>query len=224
MPFVASLIQRLRGSLGRRLITLDELEQHLVNHTAAISHKATWDYVRARLGVSWPQLFALPELRDALEICRWEAYAAVLADVAEVTQILLRRAGAPEPPLAGVLVAMAERALVRHPVPSHRRNWNDVTESLRRRLERAALAPPKPVRLLGSLAARRVIEVLPVDDSLKREDSDFIENNIRFLLVRYYEDSERLVDLPAVVAAIRTGGRANGGGAAGEDVDAGPTA
>lgn len=199
------MLERLRPYRRPRVTTLGGLARHVADHAAFVSQKATWDYVRARAGVAWEKLFALPEFRDALEYCRWESYAAVLTDVAEVTQVLLRRAGAPEPPLPELFARIVEVGLLRHPLPSYRSDWEDVTAPLRARFERANLAPPKPVRLLGGHSAARVFEVMPIHDSLKKADRDFIENNIRFLLVRYYEDSEKLVDLDAVVAAIREG-------------------
>lgn len=220
MGLLSSVIERLRPNRRPRVTTLGGLARHVADHAAFVSQKATWDYVRARAGVAWEKLFALPEFRDALEYCRWEAYAATLTDVAEVTQVLLRRAGAPEPPLPELLARIVEVGLLRHPLPSYRSGWEDVTEGLRARYERANLAPPKPVRLIGAHSAQRVFEVMPIHEDLKRVDRDFIANNIRFLLVRYYEDSEKLIDLDAVVAAIREGAEIAHPGVEGES-DAG---
>lgn len=205
MRLLSSMLARLRPFRRPRVATLGGLARHVADHAAFVSQKATWNYVRARAGATWETLFALPEFRDALEYCRWEAYAAVLTDLAEVTQVLLRRAGAPEPPLPELFARIVEVGLLRHPLPPYRSDWNDITADLRARFERANMAPPKPVRLLGRHSAARVFEVLPIPDDLKQTDRDFIENNIRFLLVRYYEDSEKLIDLDAVVAAIREG-------------------
>lgn len=202
---LASLVERLRAGRRPRVASLGALAHHVSDHAAFVSQKATWDYVRARAGISWEKLFSLPDFRDALEYCRWEAYAATLTDVAEVTHVLLRRAGAPEPPLPELLVDIVRVGLVKYPLPDYRRNWEDVIAPLQARFERANLAPPRPVHTLGGHAAERVYEVMPIHDSLKKADKDFITNNIRFLLVRFYEDSERLLDLPALVAAIREG-------------------
>ena len=41
-------------------------------------------YCRVRTGLNWDELFREQAFLDGLEVCRWEAYAALLADVAEL--------------------------------------------------------------------------------------------------------------------------------------------
>ncbi len=185
--------------------TLGGLAEMMAGQTAFVSQKVTLDYCRARAAMHWQKLLGEKPFLDALEYCRWEAYAAVLGDVAEVIQIYLRRQGAPEAPLPEVLTDCARGALLRHPVPAHRRSWEDVLEAIRPRLERANLAAPRPVHLVGAVSADRVFEVLPIHSSVRKHDKEVVSNGLRFLLVRFYADLEKRLDAAAVIAAIEEG-------------------
>ncbi len=202
---LAKLIASVFGRRRPRIGTLGELGETMAARTAFVSQKVTLDYCRARAAMHWQKLLGEQPFLEALEYCRWEAYAAVLGDVAEVIQIYLRRAGAPEPPLPEVLTDLARSALLRHPVPSHRDDWEDVVDAVRARLQRANLAAPRPVHLVGTVSAERVFEVLPIHSSVRRHDKEVVSNSLRFLLVRFYGDLEQEVDGQAIVAAIEDG-------------------
>ncbi len=202
---LGNLIASVFGGKRPRIRTLGGLGETMAAQTAFVSQKVTLDYCRARAAMHWQKLLGEKPFLDALEYCRWEAYAAVLGDVAEVIQIYLRRAGAPEPPLPEVLTDLARAALLRHPVPPHRDGWEDVVDAVRARLQRANLAAPRPVHLVGTVSAERVFEVLPIHSSVRRHDKEVVSNSLRFLLVRFYSDLEKEVDGQAIVAAIEDG-------------------
>ena len=201
------MIGVLRRLTGRhpRVATPEGLADFLAARAAFVSQKSSLDYCRARAGLSWAQLFREDEFGRAMERCRWEAYAAVLADVGEVALIYLRhRGGCEGPRLASALGEVVRAALVRHPVPSHRTGWDDTVEAARVRLHRSLLAPPRPVHRLGRTSGRRVFEVLPIHTNLKAHDREMVVNNIRFLLCRVYADMEALLDGPALGRALLT--------------------
>ena len=178
------------------------LADFLAARAAFVSQKSTLDYCRARAGVGWPQLFREDEFGRAMERCRWEAYAAVLGDVGEVALIYLRHAGFDGPPLAAGLAGVLGDALLLHPVPSHRRGWDDVLAAQAAQLHRGLLAPPRPVREVGHGSARRVFEVLPIHTNLKAHDREMVTNNIRFLLCSVYAAMESRLDGQALGTAL----------------------
>ena len=218
---LGTLLTSLFGGRRARITTLGGLAEFMAARTAFVSQKVTLDYCRARAALHWQKLLGEEPFLRALEYCRWEAYAAVLGDVAEVVQIYLRRAGAPEPPLPEVVGDLARAALLRHPVPSHRESWDEVVDAIRARLQRANLAAPRPVHLVGTVSAPRVFEVLPIHGSVRRHDREVVTNSLRFLLVRVYGDLEQQVDGSAVVAAIAEGAEATETGSAARPI-AGP--
>ncbi len=204
------LLHRLLGPPRTPIRRLGELGEFMGAQAAFVSQKATIDYLRARAGLAWPQLFREKDFREALDYCRWEAYAAVLQDVAELAQIFLRRAGAPEAPLPAVLADLVELALGAYPVPAHRDDWTDVVAATRDRLERALLVPPRPVRLVGYESARRIFPIMPIHTNLARYDREVVENNIRFLLVGVYSELEQRAVVAALLEPLRAAAALDG--------------
>jgi hypothetical protein len=194
------LLQRLAA--GRpRAATAAGLADFLAGRAAFVSQKSTFDYCRARAGIGWAQLFREDEFGRALELCRWEAYAAVLADVGEVALVYLRRQGAGAAVAPG-LGEVLRSALLRHPVPAHRTGWDDAVDDAQARLYRALLADPRDVHRIGRKSGGRVFEVLPIHTNLKAHDRVMVVNNVRFLLCRVYADMERELDGPALVRLL----------------------
>ena len=56
----------------------EDLREFLGQRAAFASQKCTIEYCRARSGLLWVQLFREAEFLQALEISRWEAFAAIL--------------------------------------------------------------------------------------------------------------------------------------------------
>jgi hypothetical protein len=169
-----------------------ELADFLGAQTAYIAQRSVLEYCRARTGLNWDKLFAEPSFLERLEVCRWEAYALILADVAELALIRLRRHGAADPNdyLPG-LVQAAHAALLRHPVPGHRTSWADAAEAIERHLERALIAAPRPVHLLGLHPADAIFDLLPIHAELRRQDREMFQNSVRFAICSAFEATRR---------------------------------
>lgn len=195
---VLNLLRRYASGRSRSG-TAHELSEFIATRTAFVSQKSTVEYCRARAGVWWDQLFLEQEFVRAMEVCRWEAYAAVLEDLAEVTMIYLRSVGGDAMRLADPLAAVATAPLSREPVPAHRTSWDDVAAAVGTRLHRAAMAGPRPVHEVGRTSGKRVFKVLPIHTDLTALDREVVTNNIRFLLCRVYADMEQMFDGPALV-------------------------
>jgi hypothetical protein len=194
------LLQRL--AVGRvRAATAAGLADFLAGRAAFVSQKCTFDYCRARAGIGWAQLFRDDEFGRALHRCRWDAYAAVLADVGEVALVYLRHQGG-EAPVAAGLSEVLRAALQRHPVPAHRASWEDAVAAAEARLHRAMMAEPRAVHRIGRKSGGVVFEVLPIHTNLKEHDREMVVNNVRFLLCRVYADMERELDGPALVRLL----------------------
>src|SRR3546814_18517629 len=114
----------------------------------------------------WEKRFRERAFLDALEIGRWEAYAAVLVDVAVMIEAKMRPACGPATPdvLADRLTDMVRVNLGRFPVPAHRPaapGWNDLVPLAALRLGLAPIAAPMPPHPTSPAAARRLIAVPP---------------------------------------------------------------
>jgi hypothetical protein len=183
--------------------TLDELADFLAAQTAYVAQRTVLEYCRARTGVNWEKLIREQAFADGLEVCRWEAYAEVLAEVAELALILLRRQSPAEPQayLPGLLAAV-DAALRRHPVPGHRTSWDDASAAVAQHLAESLLAAPRAVHLAGFGAADAVFAHLPIHPDLRREDREMFRNSMRFALCRVFDEMKRRLDVPALVQAF----------------------
>jgi hypothetical protein len=211
---VVRAISALRRLLGSRrsppVRTAGELAECLAAHSAYVAQRTVIEYCRARTGLNWDKLFAEASFLDRLEVCRWEAYAVVLAEVAELALIRLRRDGADSAEsYLPALVQAAHAALLRHPVPRHRTSWTDAADDIERHLARVLLAAPRPVHLLGFHSADVIFELLPIHPDLRREDREMFRNSLRFAICGVFEAMSRQFDVPALEASLMAaaGGR-----------------
>jgi hypothetical protein len=204
---LARALSALRQLLGSRrwapVTTGQELADFLAAQTAYIAQRSVFEYCRARTGLNWEKLALERQFVDRLEVCRWESYAIVLAEVAELAMIRLRRDGAADPQayLPG-LVAAAQAALLRQPVPGHRASWSDAADALEQHLARAVLAAPRPVHLLGLHSADAIFDLLPIHADLRPEDREMFRNTVRFAICGAFDAMSRCFDMPALEAAL----------------------
>ena len=198
----------LRWPLTRKsrppVATLDELADFLAAQTAYVSQRTVLEYCRARSGLNWDKLFREKAFIDSLEVCRWEAYAEVLAEVAELALILLRRQSPADPQLyLPGLAAAAGAALLRHPVPDHRPSWDAASAAIEQHLAQSVLAAPRAVHLVGFGAADAIYARLPIHPDLRPQDREMFRNSVRFALCRVFDEMTRRLDVPALAHALR---------------------
>jgi hypothetical protein len=204
---LARALSALRRLLGSRrwapVTTVQELADFLAAQTAYVAQRSVIEYCRARTGFNWDKLALEQQFLDRLEVCRWEAYAVVLAEVAELALIRLRRDAAADSEvyLPG-LVAAAHAALLRHPVPSHRSTWTDAADAIQRHLARAVLAAPRPIHLLGLQSADTIFDLLPIHADLRPQDREMFQNSVRFAICGAFDAMSRCFELPALEASL----------------------
>ncbi len=186
-----------------RIETAEAFRGLLAAQGAFVAQRTAIEYCRVRAGLDWDKLFLEPPFRAAVEVCRWEAYAAVLGDLAVVAEGILRpHAEDGLPRLADALTDAVAWSLARYPVPEHRMpdGWGAETAALRRRLAAAQIAAPEPVHRIGTAAGDRIFEVLPIHPRLRGHDRELVRNAVRFALCRSYEEMIGQL-VPAAVAA-----------------------
>lgn len=188
--------------------TSRELGEFLTGEAAFLAQKSTIEYCRARAGLQWQKLFGEAAFIAALERCRWEAFALVLADMMVVTEGRLRRQAQHPLELAEAVALLYERILESHPLPAHRADWADRVADLRQRLGRAQLAAPVRTDEIAGVSGRAVFDLLPIHPSLRGHDRLMIFNHIRFGMLTFAERFDRRVDAHGVLASLLGGQRA----------------
>lgn len=200
---LTNLVEYLRPS---RLRSAVALRRFVSGEASYLAQRATYEFSRNTLAWYGQHAFADREFNDRFRICRWEGYAGLV----EVFCVLVRaRLGrAPEGgDLDAAMVVAAASMLGEYETPGHRAGWDDVIASLRARLALLSPdAPPAPVAL-GAEVADRIIPVLPVQSSNRKEDREVLANAFGFGTIAFNDRLAARLDAPALAADLLRQGR-----------------
>lgn len=196
-----------------RVATAEDFDQFFASRTAFVSQKSAILYCYARAGVNWDKLLREQQFAEAMEVCRWEAYAAVGSSLGLLFEGMLRDfAAGRELILAESMVEALRAVLYRHPPPAHDPEaWEREIADFRRRVGQAQQAAALPAHAYGRTAGARIFTVLPIHPRLRSHDSEMFENSVRFAFVNQHDEANRCFDRPAVAHALagsRGGGHA----------------
>jgi hypothetical protein len=173
------------------------LGEFLTRESAYLAQKTATDYCQAKAGLNWQKLFSEPDFQAALNVCRWESFAGVLADATLLAEGRLREVDE-SPRLAESMLALHEAVLRAHPPPAHlAEGWAPELANFSGRLARARLARPLPAAKLAETAARRLFDSLPIHPELRRLDFEMVANAVRFGLVSMSQTLDRRLDRAA---------------------------
>lgn len=187
------------GTKGRPVQNAEQLGDFLSRHAAFIAQKCADDYCRNKVGLSHYALGEEQTYRDALTVCRWEGYAAMLAGLVTVTQRFLIEAGIDDDRIEAALVALCRRILSGQPAPAYRRQgWDDVIGELPGKLRAARARPTQPFAEIAAAAGRRLFEVLPLHQSHREFDEPVVIGAVHFNFVGFSDRLRRDVDAARV--------------------------
>jgi hypothetical protein len=203
---IQNIVRRVVPGAGpaERCASASDLAALLAREAAFVAQKATVEFCRARAGCNWAKLFDEQEFVREMARSRWSAFPVLLADLAELAQTLLRRAGAAAAARPEALAPVVRAALRHHGEPEIPLDLERIEAEIDTRLRVALEAEPRPAHGLGRASGRQVFEALPLRTDL-RADREMVENNVRFLLCGAYARLEERVDVPALAAALAAG-------------------
>ena len=188
---MALLDQVTRWFRTEPIASIESLDAFIDGRTAFMAQKCVFEYCRARSGVLSMKLFKEPAFMEAMHHSRWTTYALVYCDVTEMVEGVLRpHALGSSASLAEALALIGERTFARHGLPDGAPEdfWFQALERLEKRLAQAQLHAPRPVRDIPKTEIEAVLASLPIHPSLRGEDFELLQNNLRINLVRIYED------------------------------------
>jgi hypothetical protein len=191
------------------IITVDSFKIFLSQRAALIAQKCAIDYCRGKTGLMSFALFEEETFLKALAICRWEAYAAVLADLLIVAEAYLRPHTSPTAyiRLREALRRLYPAILRTQGLPEHRpEGWDDVVKDFDERLTAAGVNAPSPVVDIADHSAKRLFNTLPIHASMRELDEEVVFGAVRFRMVAVAQEMRRRIDAAAVVAALLADG------------------
>jgi hypothetical protein len=194
------------GRLWRRLrpppiATADSLASFLEERAALIAQKCAIDYCRGKTGLASYALFTEALFLKALDICRWETFAAALGDLVIVAEGQLRPhvAAGRRASLHAALVRLHSGVLSRMPAPAHRAHgWDDAIASFPTRLAEAGRSEPRLARDIADHSAKRLFDTLPIHASMRALDEEVVYGAVRFRMIAVSQELQRR----AVVAEL----------------------
>ncbi|MCM0020105.1 MAG: hypothetical protein NBV67_08935 [Tagaea sp.] len=185
-----------------------------------LSQRASHEFCRNALGFYGQLAFHDDRFHDAMRVCRWESFVAVLADMLLVIEGELRREGtvgdrALVPGLVGICRAiMAEQEL-----PAYRTDgWEKDIALFEARLIAAIDAPPRPAQKIAIRSAKRMFETIPIQIGIKTETKDgaltgadaadyqAVSGAVKFGMVAFLQDLRRRIRVPELRAALAAAG------------------
>jgi hypothetical protein len=166
----------------------------LQERASLIAQKCAIDYVRGKTGLASYALFTEKPFLDALDVCRWETFVAVLGDLAIVAEGVLRPQVAPEQRrrLGEGLVALHDGVLASLPAPAHRpQGWGDVIAAFQTRLHEAELTPPRQALDVADHSAQRLFDTLPIHLNMRELDEPVVYGAVRFRMIAVRQEMQR---------------------------------
>ena len=179
--------------------SLAALQQLLDREAAYLAQKSVVDFARNELGSLSAQAFDDPRFLDKLAVCRWEGFAATLADMIVLAHAQLLDAGVPRQVLDARLGDLYAAILAGHPRPDHRsQGWDAEIAALRTRLADRPAGPANP-QADATATGAMVFDTLPFPPRDPVENRMVLANAFAFGLIAFNDRLRRLL----MVAPLR---------------------
>jgi hypothetical protein len=181
------------------------LGRYLDHHAAFVTQRTIAGYVQMKTRVHLHELLKETMFREAYERSRWTSYAAVLSDLAIITEGYLRdhRAEDAADAVAKGLARVHGQVLSgQTPPPDLKLDWEAVQAAFEARLARSRLAPPQAVGDVARTSGAALFECLPIHKDLRELDERSFVDGVRFIVVSVTEPLRRLLRHEALAADL----------------------
>ena len=206
--------RRMLSGLWRRLTetvrpppiaSTEAFTKFLEERASLIAQKCAVDYCRGKTGLASYALFTEKPFLDAFDICRWEAFAAVLGDLFILAEGHLRphmEAGS-RVRLCEIFVGYYAAVLNTLPVPVHRpEGWGDSVASFELRMRAAISGDPQQALDVADHSARRLFDTLPIHARMRELDEEVVYGAVRFRMIAVNQEMQRRVASAQLAKAL----------------------
>jgi hypothetical protein len=206
---MTTLWRRLQARLRPAPIdTAVALRTFLEERASLIAQKCAIDYCRGKTGLASYALFTEKLFLDALDVCRWETFAAVLGDLLIVVDGHLRPHVAAEQRkrLSAALIDLHSAVFASLPAPAHRtQGWGDVMESFAPRLAAASAGNAQRALDVADHSAKRLFDTLPIHISMRELDEEPVYGSVRFRMIAVSQEMQRRLAPARLVGELLAG-------------------
>jgi hypothetical protein len=187
------------------IATAGALATFLQERASLIAQKCAIDYCRGKTGLASYALFTEKPFLDALDVCRWEAFAELLGELTILAEARLRPHASAEQRarLQDALLGLHSTILDSMPAPTHRpQGWNDLLAAFEARFRTATAAQPARTVDLADHAARRLFDTLPIHASMRELDEEVVYGAVRFRMIAVNQELQRRLAAAEIVRAL----------------------
>jgi hypothetical protein len=180
------------------LASRDALRRFVSGEASYVAQRSTYEFARNTLAWYGQHAFGDKTFNEVFAVCRWEAFAAIAADMTALTRVTLADGG-----LDTALLRLYGEALGEYPNPIHRpEGWVDRIEALATRFRDSA--PDRPLRPidLAPATAGRIYAEAPVRSNNQEEDRRVLAAAVSFGLVSFDDRLRRRLDRNAIGGAL----------------------
>jgi hypothetical protein len=178
--------------------------EFLASRPAFVGQKKLFEYVKTRMGISYPEHFKNDQFIASLNIAKWHVYAACMQDLGIWMAGRMSANGATADE-ARALSAYAFRrsAHERFSEPGFPGDIAEIVKEFEDRLALTDLIATAQGDKPFHRSARKLVEWAPIAPQLKKYDEEIVQNSIRFAWVTFREEFNRITDFAAVLADWR---------------------
>ncbi len=200
-----------RVRLARKVEAIDSpaaFSRFLGNKAAFVSQKKLYEYVKTRMGLTYPEHFKDDVFIASLNIAKWRVYAACLSDLAVWMAANLAATGVAHDDAKAVALHCHERVVLdRFDAAEMHGDINEILTAFADRLALADLAALAEGETAFSLSPKELVRWAPISDKLKRYDTEIVINSLRFAWMAIREDFRKAFNANAVMEKWRVGER-----------------
>ncbi len=185
--YIADTLRRWRAA---PLTDMESLKIFVSERAALLAQRASREFCRNSLGHYGQAAFGNDEFQEALQVCRWESFVTVLADMLLVVEGQLRKPDTVEDASlnAGLVRVYAEILAQYPPPPSRPDGWGGDIAVFEARLLAAIAKPPRPVQKIAIRSSKRMFETLPVKSGVHDADYQAVSGAVKFGMLSFLQD------------------------------------
>lgn len=194
------MLSTLRNYLfPERVRSRAELARFVSGEASYVAQRSTYEFSRNTLAWYGQAAFGDPKFNEAFAVCRWEAFAALAADMTTIVRFFLN-AG---PSLDPALLQVHADVLGEYPAPVHRpEGWGDRHAALLSRFAGAPSGHRPDLSAMGHRTGILIHEYAPARSKNAEEERAVLAAAVTFGLISFNDRLPKRLDREALLAAL----------------------
>lgn len=180
--------------------SLEAYEEFLATRSAFVSQKKLFEYVKTRMGMSYPKMFEDAPFIASLNIAKWHVFGACMSDLSIWMGAQLHARGAAAEEVAEMSRhVFGQAARGRIPRSEFTGEIDALVQSFDNRVALADWSALSEGENAFRLSPEALVHWAPIADELKKYDVEIVMNSLRFAWLAIREEFRRKLNAEAVL-------------------------